>query len=446
MNWIEIGNNFYVAKKYSEAKGAYLQAVEANKTDLTALHNLGLTCHQLGEFENAIKFLDLPCANGSSGSLLSRGVVFRELGRYQNALNDFMGAILTDTKSSAAYSNYANSLREFCLPEQSIPFLKTAQKLDPTAVNPHLNESIAYLTAGDLLKGWEKYDYRWFYETGASLKPKLDKPEWDGSQSLAGKTILIYNEQGFGDSIQFCRYVRMVQQLGATVILAVRPPIFELFSSNFTDIQVIPSAGPLPEFDYHIGLLGLPVAFKTSMGTIPNSPKYLSADKEHVAFWKEKLGKKTKKRVGIIWSSNKAAWTSRFRKIDLAALAQITSDDFEFISLSMDATDEETQILKKHNIIHFDKEMLAGFDTTAGLIENLDLVITIDTVIAHLAPALGCKTWVMLAKYGVDWRWFLDREDSPFYPTVRLFRQPNYDDWASCLSNIKSALEEFKNS
>ena len=150
--------------------------------------------------------------------------------------------------------------------------------------------------------------------------------------------------------------------------------------------------------------------------------------------------------MGIIWSSNKAAWTSRFRKIDLAALAQITSDDFEFISLSMDATDEETKILKKYNIRHFDKEMLAGFDTTAGLIENLDLVITIDTVIAHLAPALGCKTWVMLAKYGVDWRWFLDRDDSPFYPTVKLFRQPNYDDWASCLANIKSALEEFKNS
>ena len=149
--------------------------------------------------------------------------------------------------------------------------------------------------------------------------------------------------------------------------------------------------------------------------------------------------------MGIIWSSNKAAWTSRFRKIDLSALAQITSDDFEFISLSMDATDEETAILKSNNIRTFDKELLAGFDTTSGLIENLDLVITIDTVIAHLAPALGCKTWVMLAKYGVDWRWFLDRDDSPFYPSVKLFRQPNYDDWASVLANIKAGLVEFKN-
>jgi hypothetical protein len=441
MSDFEQGNTHYMAKEYYEASECYKRALEQDPNNYIIWHNLGITLCQLGQDEKALECFELPCKHNHAESWLSRGTALRSLGRYKEALVTFAQTFLLDPRHSTAYSNYGNTLREFGHPDIAIHFLKLAQELVPGNPNYELNECVCHLMKGDLLEGWKKYNARWWYQSDVCFKPNLEGPEYDGSQDVAGKIVLVYYEQGFGDSIQFVRFAKVLKDKGATIVLVTKPELYELFKYNFPDMTVLNSNEQLPPYHYHVPLLDLPKCFNTTIDTIPYPNAYLDVSESMKQQWKQKLGPKTKKRIGLLWSPNKIAFISRFRRIELEKLLSIVNNDYEFISLSYEVDENILETLQKHNVKTF-HESLRGFDNTAGLISQLDLIISIDTVIPHLSGAMGVPTWVMLTDYGCDWRWFMNRNDSPFYNCMRLFRQQN-GTWDNVLQSITNELKTF---
>jgi hypothetical protein len=438
MNDFEQGNIHYMAKEYHEASECYKRFLQQEPNNYVVWHNLGITLSQLGEDIEALKCFELPCSHNYVESWLSRGTALRSLGRYREALITFAHTFALDPKHSTAYSNYGNTLREFGLPELAIIFLQIAQELTPGNVNYELNESVSHLMKGDLIEGWKKYNARWYYQSDVSLKPQLPGPEYDGSQDIVGKKVLVYYEQGFGDSVQFIRFAKVLKDKGAEVTLITKPQLYDLFKYNFPDLIVLNSDAQLPPYHYHVALMDLPKCFGTTIDTIPYPTSYLDVDEGMKQFWKTKLGPKTKKRIGLLSSPNKIAFISRFRRIELEQLLSITSDEYEFVSLSYEVDEKILETLAKYNVKTFHED-LSGFYNTAGLISQLDLVISIDTVIPHLSGAMGVPTWVMLTDYGCDWRWFMNRNDSPFYNCMKLYRQNN-GTWDNVLLDIRNDL------
>jgi tetratricopeptide (TPR) repeat protein len=328
MNDFEQGNIHYMAKEYYEASECYKRFLQQEPENYVALHNLGIALCQLGQDEEALKCFELPCKHDYAESWLSRGTALRNLGRYKEALITFAHTFALDPKHSTAYSNYGNTLREFGLPELAIPFLQIAQDLKPNDVNYELNESVCHLMKGDLVEGWKKYNARWYYQSDVSFKPNLPGPEYDGSQDIVNKKVLVYYEQGFGDSIQFIRFINVLKLKGAIVLLITKPQLFDLFKFNFTDLLVLNADDQLPVYHFHVALMDLPKCFGTTIDTIPSPSAYLDVDEGMKQTWKQTLGLKTKKRIGLLSSPNKVAFISRFRRIELEKLLSIVSDEY----------------------------------------------------------------------------------------------------------------------
>lgn len=428
------GNSHYSIGEFELAKECYEQILNQGVDNYVVEHNCGLACIKLSQYELALKYLEKPVNAGYAESLISRGAVLRTLGHYRQAMTDFGIAFTLDPKNASAYSNYGNSLREFGMPEIGAKFCQLAQDFSPDPTH-RLNESVCHLMSGNLPEGWKKYDARWYYESATSFKPVYHGPEWDGTQDLNGLTILVYGEQGFGDCIQFVRYVKMLENLHANVILLVRAPLVKLFQNNFPNVKVTSNQNEIPTYHYNVPLLSLPKCFGTTIDTIPYPEQYLLASiTPKLPGW---LPPTTKKRIGIQWGSNGIAFITRFRKIELAKLLEIARDDIELVCLGFDLTDEDRQLLNQYGVL---TPALGNFDQTAAIIAQCDLIITVDTVTAHLAGALGKPTWVMLSQYGCDWRWFMNRDDSPFYSCVKLFRQTD-GTWDSVIKQIKECLD-----
>lgn len=437
MNDFEQGIQHYNNKNYAEARDCFERELAKQPNNYVLQHNLGVTYIQLGLNQESLSYFTNPCNNNYADSFISRGAALRNLGRYHEALRDFATTFAIDPDNSVAYSNYSNTLREFGRPDIALDFIKIANRIKPDNTSL-LNESITYLALGDLTEGWKKYNYRWFYETGSSLKPQLPGPEYDGSQNIEGHTVLVYHEQGFGDCIQFARYITLLEQKNAKVILLSKPKLMSLMRHNYPNTTVVSWGQNIPEYHYHVALLDLPKCFGTTIDNIPLPTSYMTVDEALKTKWRNILGPKTKCRVGLTWTSNGIAYNTKFRRMELNELIHVVSDEYEFINLHFDPTDDEKKLLEQHGVRNLN-DQLGDFYTTAGLISNLDCVISVDTVTAHLAGALGVPTFVMLPNYGCDWRWFLDRTDSPFYECVKLFRKVN-DNWDSVIQDLKRNL------
>jgi hypothetical protein len=256
---------------------------------------------------------------------------------------------------------------------------------------------------------------------------------------LKGKTILLHGEAGYGDTLQFCRYAKLVAAMGARVILEVQPPLAPLLSNLEGTHQVLPKGGTLPAFDYHCPLLSLPLAFKTDLDTIPADIPYINSDAARVAVWRDKLGKKTKPRIGLVWSGNPKQKNDHNRSLALAELLPLLHDEAEWISLQQEVRAADIELLAQRTEIRHFGEELKDFADTAALIELMDVVVTVCTSVAHLAGAMGKPTWILLC-FNADWRWLLDRSDSPWYPTSRLFRQTSIGNWESVVNRMRQEL------
>lgn len=431
-------NEKYLSKDFSQAENLYKQVIQQTPDNYIVWHNYALSLIAQNRHEEGINSLELPIKMGYAESYLSRGAALRAIGKYQEAMADFSRCFLLEPNNAKAHSNYGNTLREFGLPHAAIPHLEKSLQLDNSDPVARLNESIAHLLHGDLISGWKNYDARWFYQSDSSFKPKLPGDEYNGTQDIKGKILCVYCEQGFGDSIQFIRYIKLLQEKGARILLITRPQLVKLFQYNFPDIDIRTGYTDLV-YNYHVPLMELPKCFNTSIDTIPYRDTYLSISNNIITKYSQQLGPKTKKRVGIVWSSNAIAFITRFRQVPLEKFLKTLSEcDVELINLEFDVSQEESELLNKYNVKSFEVD---GFDDTAGLMKTLDLVVTVDTVYAHLAGALGLPTYVMLADYGMDWRWFLKRSDSPFYNCVELFRQHGDSKWEPVFADIKNKIK-----
>jgi Glycosyltransferase family 9 (heptosyltransferase) len=273
------------------------------------------------------------------------------------------------------------------------------------------------------------------------LRINFPQPLWLGKQLIDGKTILVHVDEGLGDTIQFVRYVPMLAARGAKVVLVVDDALCPLLS-ELSGVSKCLSyrTGKFPDFDMYCPMSSLPLAFGTTLETVPSAVPYLpAAPRAYVEAWKQRLGPHDRLRVGLVWSGNPKHANDHNRSLPLRALSPIRDLDATFISLQKDPRPEDQAVLREWTEIVDLTAHLTDFVETAALVSCLDLVITVDTSVAHLAGALGCPTWILLP-YTPDYRWLLNRDDSPWYPSVRLFRQTESRDYADVIQRVRSEL------
>ncbi|MBM3589555.1 MAG: tetratricopeptide repeat protein, partial [Alphaproteobacteria bacterium] len=319
--------------------------------------------------------------------------------------------------------------------EEAIGFYDWALEIKPDDTEAHHNRALALLTLGRFEEGWLAYEYRNLRKK-TSVARKYSKPLWWGDDPLRDQKLFVYSEQGLGDTIHFGRYALLATERGATVCLSVQKPLYRLFQSFHPKVVVINSTEVPVEFDLHCPLLSLPLAFRTRLETIPAWPDgYLKAPEE-AARWAQRLPQG--RRVGLVWSGSNAHNNDANRSIALARLSPLFQFGDVWVSLQKEVRGKDQPVLQASGLLDLTAD-LEDFADTAALISALDLVIAVDTSVAHLAAALGKPVWLMLP-YAPDFRWLLDREDSPWHPSIRLFRQPRPGDWDSVIRRIAEAL------
>ncbi len=437
------GNALKELGQYDDALASFERAVAINPDDHEAHNNRGSVLQGLRRYEEALQSFDRALALKPDyvDALYNRGNALKDLWRYAEALQSYDRALVFKPDYTEALGNRGNVLEDMRRFEEALASYARALAIKPDYAIAHWNESLCRLRSGDFEIGWQKYEWGW--ESGERGKTKRDFPQplWLGGQPLNGKTILLHAEQGLGDTIQFCRYARLLAEKEATVLLEVQPPLTPLLKHLEGVHQVLAKGGTLPAFDYHCPLPSLPLAFHTRLETIPAQEKYIYSDEVRVAAWQNKLGQRVKPRIGLVWSGSAGHRNDRNRSIPLADFVKLLSAGMEFISLQRDVRPADGKLLlARKDIAHFGDD-LADFADTAALIELVDLVITIDTSVAHLAGAMGKAVWILLP-FNSDFRWLLDRDDSPWYPSARLFRQPAMGDWDSVLTRVKRELAD----
>jgi tetratricopeptide (TPR) repeat protein len=439
------GLTLHELKRFEEALASYERALIARPDYAEALSNRGMTLRELNRLEDAVESYDraLALRPEFAKALSNRGNALHELNRFEEALASFDRALRIDPEYAEAFSNRGVTLHSLIRFQEALSNFDRALKFRPDHADTHYNEALCRLLIGDFDRGWEKSEWRW--ETGHTSDKKRNfvQPLWLGSSDIAGKTVLLHGEQGFGDMIQFSRYVPLVAERAGRVILEISEPLRELMATLSGAAQIISKGDPLPHFDLHCPLLSLPLAFTTGLKTIPSAPPYLRASPQALLRWDARLGLRRCPRIGLVWSGRPTHKNDRNRSVKLRALLPLLDIDAVFVSLQHDLRADDAATLKdQKNIIHFGDE-LRDFSDTAALISNLDLVISVDTSVAHLAGALSKPVWVLLP-FIPDWRWLLDRDDSPWYPTARLFRQGNNRVWDDAIVRVRDALRDFR--
>lgn len=362
----------------------------------------------------------------------------------EQALSCYAQAFVLDRHNPHAFNNYGNVLRECGDPAGAIPFLQRAITLDPTNTTAQFNLSVAYLLMGDYARGWLQYETRWNFEHMAGTLPKYSQPRWTG-QDLEGKTIFVVSEQGLGDNIQFVRFLEVLLNKKAQIILSANNNLAPLFEKSSSRIQIV-STDHIPEqFDYWIPIMSMPSAINLTLDTLPRNLAYLKADPEKVEHWRKQLGPKHRLRVGFCYSGRKDNWLNAHKGMNVDTMLDLVkrNPNYDWINLQMDADAEDLEKMRTLNCSIYN-DQINNFADTAGLVHHLDVVISVDTAAAHLAGAMGRPTWIPLNWFGTDWRWLLDRNDSPWYPSARLFRQHTMGDWSPVMTQIHKFLGLFK--
>ena len=455
----------------------------ALKTDLSradGFTSLGLVFHALAQHERALVSYDegLRIDPDNAELLNRRGVALLELKRPQRARESFERALTCDPQHFEALGNLGNALlklncvaealgiydralqgapenvqlltnravalRRLDRPAEAAMSARRALRLQPDFAQARFVEGVARLTLGDFAAGWRGYEARWKVGEAVRKDRGFAAPLWLGEGRLEGKTILLHAEQGLGDTLQFVRYAPLVAARGGKVILEVQPPLVRLLSRLADVDAVIARNAPLPPFDCHCALLSLPLAFATELATIPADVPYVTPDGADVACWRERLPA-GRPRVGLVWSGERSHDNDLNRSLRLQTLTRLLDvTDIAFVSLQHEVRVEDSSLLHGRGELRQLGPQFRDFADTAAAVACLDLVIAADTSVAHLAGAMGKPVWLLLP-YAADFRWLRERSDSPWYPSARLFRQPQFGDWDSVVTQIRQELVRFAN-
>ena len=375
--------------------------------------------------------------------LIAHGNTAREENNPELALKYYAEALTKDRRSASAFNNYGNVLRELGDPVGAVPFLQRSIQLAPTHPTAQFNLAVAYLLAGDYAHGWPQYESRWNYEHLAGALPTYSQPRWTG-QDIKDKTVLVVGEQGHGDNIQFVRFIGDIVSRGARVVLTLNSSLRPLILGPSIP-TILVDGDPLPEFDYWIPIMSIPSVIGTTVENIASVQYYLTADAQLQKQWQTILGHKTRLRIGFCWSGRRDTWINRHKAMPFETMLALVrrNPDYEWVNLQCDCTAEEEAELVAAGVRAY-PGAIQSFADSAALIMHMDVVLSVDTAVAHLAGALGRPVWVMLSQYALDWRWLLDRDSSPWYSTARLFRQPKMGDWTSVTDKIHKFLSWYK--
>ena len=434
-----LGITLHSLTRYHEAISIYQKAIKIKSEIPDAFNNLGISQLALRQFEDAIStFKEALKLNPNNPEIINNlGFSLFKLNKFQESIDCYTQAISLNKLYADAYSNRGLSYQAIHKTNEALLDYDECIKLNPNHANNYWNKSLLKLLIGDFDEGWSLYEWRWksFAKTAVRY---FSKPLWLGQTSIKNKTIIIYGEQGYGDYIQFLRYIPLLKNLDAEIILEVRPALVELISSTHPELKIIESGNQLQRFDYQCPIMSLPLALKNHLNTIPNSTPYISVDPEKIKEWADDLGKKTITRIGLVWSGSSEHQNDHNRSLSLEELSPILTLPFEFHSIQKEYRIHDLEILKQHPIkTHTEK--LKNFSDTAALIDSLDLIISVDTSVAHLAGSLNKKVWIMLPS-NPDWRWMLNRTDSPWYPSAKLFRQTTNGEWRDVVKKIAAEL------
>ncbi len=426
--------------RYDQAIASFDRLLQV-RPDLSGAHNLrGVCLLELKRLEEALesctRAFELAPDNADFASNV--GLVLHGLGRDEEALAYADKALALNSALPLALNNQAQSLLALHRFDEAMAALEKAIAIDPDFDRAHWNVALTRLLLGDFEGGWALRE-RGRACRGFFVDRKFTKPHWFGDEPIAGKTILLHSDEGLGDTIQYARYARLVAQTGARVILEVPAPVHALLSGLEGVSLCLKTGAALPDFDAHCPLSALPLAFKTRLETIPSDVPYLSAPDRLRQAWEERLGPHDRMRIGLVWSGSPAHGNDRNRSMQLRTMGRILDADARFFSLQKDPRpDDRATLTERPDIIDLTAD-LADFVETAAMISCLDLVISVDTSVAHLAGALAREAWLLLP-HAPDFRWLLDRCDSPWYPTVRLFRQSAARDYAEVLGRVHAEL------
>jgi tetratricopeptide (TPR) repeat protein len=426
--------------RLDEALASYDRALMLRPDDAEALSNRGHTLHEMMRCEEALASCDRAIAlrPDLAAAHCNRGNALNSLRRFDEALASYDQALKLRPDYPEALTNRGIALHFLQRFDEEMASYARALAIAPDYSEAHFNVGWCRMLLGDLR--WDEYEWRWRTRQ-KYVKRSFAQPSWSRADDVAGKTVLLHAEQGFGDTIQFCRYVPLVAQRAARVIFEVQAPLRELMRDLPGVAQIVARGDALPEFDLQCPLLTLPYLFGTELSTIPADVPYLRARPQAVAEWRARLGDNKRPRIGLAWAGSATQKNDLNRSVPLAALLPLLDLDVTYVSLLREVRAGEADLLRERSeIIHFG-EALKDFADTAALIENLDLVISVDTAVAHLAGALGKPLWAVLALVP-DWRWLLDRDDNPWYPTARLFRQDNSAGWNNVIARVAAALRE----
>ena len=439
------GNVLQALNRYAEAVASYDRAVALRPDFAEPLSNRGNALLRLGRYEEALASYDraLELRPDFAEAWSNRGALLQEMRRYDEALASYDRALALLPDYSGAHSNRGLALHHLNRFDEALAAFKTAYTVSPDNVEAHFGEAQTRLLLGDFERGWEEYEWRSRGQQMRNEKRSFTQPLWRERDAIAGKTVLLYAEQGFGDTMQFCRYVPLVAERGARVILEVQDSLRELMTSLAGTTQVLAMGSPLPDFDVQCPLLSLPLVFRTRLETIPSAVPYLRASAQAVADWEAQLGPKRRLRIGLAWSGRPTHKDDLNRSIGLDALLPLLDIDATFVSLHKYVRAADAVVLKERSDLSHFGDALRDFSDTAALISNLDLVISVDTSVVHLAGALAKPVWVLLPSTP-DWRWLLDRDDSPWYPTARLFRQDHTRAWDSVIARACRAAGIYR--
>jgi tetratricopeptide (TPR) repeat protein len=445
--WFNRGDSLRSLERYEEALAAYDMAVALRPDHVDAHYLRGLVLDKLNRFEAALTSYDQAIALDPDyiEAWANRGTALLFLNRHEESLASFEEAVRLDPADARSWSNRGNALLALARFDDALAsYDKAIEVEDGDFPEGIFNRSIARLLLGDLDQGFNDYEWRRHKQSPIGNR-NFGKPLWLGAQELSGKTILIHDEQGLGDTIQFCRYLPLLEKRGARVLFAPKPSLTALMSSMRSAAEMVHDQDKCPPFDVQCPLMSLPHAFATELPSIPNEVPYLFAEPERVARWANRIGR-GKLTIGVCWQGSVRRF-DRGRSFSVTEFKAISKlPGVHLISLHKGVGESQLEDLPADMAIEvlgedFDASEQAFLDT-AAIMASCDLIISSDTAVAHLAGALGRPTWVAL-RHVPDWRWLLDRADSPWYPTMRLFRQSREGEWDSVFQEMEAELNQM---
>jgi tetratricopeptide (TPR) repeat protein len=437
-------NTLMALQRYEDALNGYQDALAIQPNYADALVNRAVTLHELKRFEEALTSYEniLTVQPDFVEVLFNRGNTFLALQRFDESLSSYDRALAIRPDYAEVLCNRGKVFQELRRFDEAVSSYEGAIRVRQDYPDAHYNHALCLLLTGDFERGWTEYEWRWRLEQLKEQDRRFSQPLWLGDSDIANKIILLHAEQGFGDTIQFSRYVPFVAALGARVVLEVPTQLYDLMKTLEGVTQIIARGDALPDFDLRCPLLSLPLAFNTRKETIPSTTPYLHALSPAITAWDARLGPKRRPRIGLAWSGSLAHKNDQYRSMSLSTLLPLLDVDATFVSLQKDVRSNDVATLHDRSDILDVGGDLRDFSDTAALIANLDLIISVDTSVVHLAGALGKPVWILLP-FIPDWRWLLDRNDSLWYPTVQLFRQDETRSWPLLVNRVREKLKNF---